>query len=349
MKHNLTTLLFVLLIGSTFSSVLAATTTLTADPCEDYQNGVTLQVEVYKYVMYYYVSYNGIRPQVDSVWIEDENSSIVLTSYAQSAESIDISSLGDGEYSFHCQIGNCVVTKDMLITCAKYRHINLSVSVRTSDSTVHYDVSNNGTITPPYVDSVWITLGDSVELTCHAQSKEPIDISFLTRGYHILHIQMGECVTGRMFMVRWKATTDTTDTPVTPDPCEDYQNLTITVAVDKDNAAISYTLSENGTTTPLHVDSIWLTNNAVHPVVLTGNAQPGESIDVSFLRKDMYVLWVKIGDCIIDSNTFRLGDTAMDIATPTDSEAAVKIFRNGQLLIRRNSKTYTLQGVEITQ
>lgn len=318
--------------------------------CAAYRH-INMSVEVLgDSIVHYDMSNSGTitPPHIDSVWITNTKDSVVLTNHTQSGEPINISNLKDNVYFLSVRIGDCVLSRRFQIdhivsdVCQDYRNINISITVSDDRSTMYYDMSNSGTITPPFVDSVWITINGytNVVLTGHVQSGEPIDISGWKQSFYVFWVQIGDCVMSKRFVIR---------PPVTPDPCEEYQDIAIAVAVDKDNAAISYTLSDNGTTTPLHVDSIWLTNNAIHPVVLTGNAQPGESIDVSFLRKDMYVLWVKIGDCIIDSNTFRLGDTAMDIEAPADSETAVKIFRNGQLLIRRNSKTYTLQGVEITQ
>ena len=426
MKQNILTLVCLLLIGSIAPTFATASD---ADPCEEYQQNVTMSVDVFGSYMYYYVSYNGIRPHVDSVWIENENDSIVLTSHAQSGDMIDISSLGDGTYSFHAQIGNCVVTESIVITCADYRHITLAVIVY-ANGTIRYDVSNNGKITPPYVDSVWITntANKSVVFTGHAQSKETIDISFLTRGYYALWIQMGDCVMGRVFTIRWNGVSTsckeyrhinvitkeneersamyydlsnngtitpphvdsvwitTPDTSVMlishaqsgewidisslkyenyylwiqigdcvlskqfvitpPDPCIAYRNTTIAVTVAEDYSTIRYDLTDDGMPIALSVDSMWITNNAVSPVVLTGHAQPGEPIDISFLRKGLYVLWVQIEGCVKEGPQFRIDRISTDLDSPADSGTAVKILHNGQLLILRNNKVYTLQGVE---
>ena len=339
MKQNILTLVCLLLIGN-IAPAFAITSD--ADPCEEYQQNVTMSVDVFGSYMYYYVSYNGIRPHVDSVWIENENDSIVLTSHAQSGDMIDISALGDGTYSFYAQIGTCVVTKSMFITCADYRHITMTVSTHQMDSTIRYDISQKGTITPPYVDSVWITTRakDSVVFAGHAQSGESIDISFLTGVEYICWIQMGECIISRSFAVRWNPWSPT------PDPCEAYSNVTIAVTVAEDYSTIRYDLADDGMPTTIAVDSIWITNNAVSPLVLTGHAQPGEPIDISFLRKGLYVLWVQIEDCVKEGPQFRIDRISTDLDSPADSETAVKILHNGQLLILRNNKVYTLQGVE---
>ena len=88
--------------------------------------------------------------------------------------------------------------------CDTYRYINMTVYIR--GNYVYYDLSNNGTIEAPHVDSVWITRGEdqsTVKATSYAQSGEPVyDISTLDRGHYILWIKIEECVLGRLFIVR---------------------------------------------------------------------------------------------------------------------------------------------------
>ena len=65
---------------------------------------------------------------------------------------------------------------------------------------VYYDLSNNGTIEAPHVDSVWITRGEdqsTVKATSYAQSGEPVyDISTLDGGHYILWIKayLADCL-----------------------------------------------------------------------------------------------------------------------------------------------------------
>ena len=88
--------------------------------------------------------------------------------------------------------------------CDTYRYINMTVYIR--GNYVYYDLSNNGTIEAPHVDSVWITRGEdqsTVKATSYAQSGEPVyDISTLNGGHYILWIKIEECVLGRLFIVR---------------------------------------------------------------------------------------------------------------------------------------------------
>ena len=442
MKKNLISLVVVLLMWSTTSIVLAETTSIGPTPCDDYRYINMTILDYGNATICYDLSNNGTitPPHVDSVWITDVYERLLFTCHAQSRELIDISSLNleEGELVLvNVQIGNCVMSR--LFTsrgsttipdpCNEYKHINMTV-VNYGNRTIHYDVSNGGTITPPYVDSVWITnrANDTVVFTGHAQSDELIDISFLTRGYYALWIQIGDCIIGKQLTVSWNGTSasceeyrtiniitkmnddrsamyyDLSDngtiTPpyvdsvwittlkdsillishaqsgewidisslkyeryyfkiqigdcvlskqffiTAPDPCIAYRNTTIAVTVAEDYSTIRYDLADEGMPTTIAVDSIWITNNAVSPVVLTGHAQPGEPIDISFLRKGLYVLWVQIEDCVKEGPQFRIDRISTDLDSPADSETAVKILHNGQLLILRNNKVYTLQGVE---
>ena len=443
MKHNLISLIGILLMWGTTSIVLAETTTIGPTPCDDYRHINMTILDYGNSIICYDLSNNGTitPPHVDSAWITDVYERPLFTCHAQSRELIDISSLNleEGELVLvNVQIGNCVMSR--LFTsrgstttpdpCNEYKHINMTV-VNYGNRTIHYDVSNSGTITPPYVDSVWITnrANNIVVFTGHAQSGELIDISFLTRGYYALWIQIGDCIIGKQFTVNRNGTSasceeyrtinittqmnddrsamyydlsndDGTITPphvdsvwittlkdsimlishaqsgewidisslkyeryylriqigdcvlskqfviTAPDPCRAYQNVTIAVAVAEDYSTIRYDLADEGMPITLAVDSMWITNNAVSPVVLTGHAQPGDPIDISFLRKGLYVLWVQIEECVKEGPQFRIDSPSTDLDSPAGIDTAVKILYNGQLLILRNNKVYTLQGVE---
>ena len=300
-------------------------------------------------IVRYDISNNGTiaPPHVDSVWITENKDAVVFTGHVQSGEPIDVSSFQNGTYYLWIQIGDCVMSKSMLLSpqspCRYYRHINLTTKVNDDHSAMYYDLSNSGTTTPPHVDSVWITknyLNGSIVLVSYVQSGEWTDISSLKIGVYYLHVQIGDCVMrSQRFIIRDKEVTP-------PDPCEAYSNVTIAVTVAEDYSTIRYDLADEGMPTALAVDSIWITNNAVSPVVLTGHAQPGEPIDISFLRKGLYVLWVQIDGCVKEGPQFRIDRISTDLDSPADSETAVKILHNGQLLILRNNKVYTLQGVE---
>ena len=87
--------------------------------------------------------------------------------------------------------------------CYEYQHVNMSVVVF-GKSSIIFDLSNNGTIDPPYVDSIWIVNTDQEPLRkLYAQSRDTIDISFLEeRGTYILRVYIDGCIKSRTFVYR---------------------------------------------------------------------------------------------------------------------------------------------------
>ena len=87
--------------------------------------------------------------------------------------------------------------------CYEYQHVNMSVLVF-GKSSIIFDLSNNGTIDPPYVDSIWIVNTDQEPLRkLYAQSRDTIDISFLEKqGHYILRVYIDGCVKSRTFVYR---------------------------------------------------------------------------------------------------------------------------------------------------
>ena len=71
-------------------------------------------------------------------------------------------------------------------------------------SSIIFNLSNNGTIDPPYVDSIWIVNTDQEPLRkLYAQSRDTIDISFLEeRGTYILRVYIDGCIKSRTFVYR---------------------------------------------------------------------------------------------------------------------------------------------------
>ena len=87
--------------------------------------------------------------------------------------------------------------------CEEYKHVNMSVIVF-GKSSIIFDLSNNGTIDPPYVDSIWIVNTDQEPLRkLYAQSRDTIDISFLEeRGTYILRVYIDGCRKSSTFVYR---------------------------------------------------------------------------------------------------------------------------------------------------
>ena len=92
--------------------------------------------------------------------------------------------------------------------CEEYKHINLAVGMLPKMSSMIFDLSNNGTIEPPYVDSV-VVLNTEHELLrkLDAQSGDTIDISFLEKqGTYILRVYINGCMKSRIFIYRVTST-----------------------------------------------------------------------------------------------------------------------------------------------
>ena len=93
-----------------------------------------------------------------------------------------------GSYDY-IEVSNILLAEEDA-DCAQYGadlHCNSWKGVLT------YGLSRNGTVTPPHVDSVWVTgpeSSESVVLISHAQSQEGIDISFLPAGHYVLNVQI---------------------------------------------------------------------------------------------------------------------------------------------------------------
>lgn len=107
--------------------------------------------------------------------------------------------------------------------------------------------------------------------------------------------------------------------------------------------SLKYDISNNGTIEPAHVDSAQIVNSEGE-VVQTYYVQSQEVIDISFLPRGYYVLWIYIGDCKY-SRLFIARGTKTDLNMTEDNNSNVsKRIQNNQILIIRNEKTYTLTG-----
>ena len=131
--------------------------------------------------------------------------------------------------------------------------------------------------------------------------------------------------------------------------CEEYKHINFSVSLSGSN--LRYDQSNNGTIEPPHADSVWImwhTEDTIS-VVYTGHAQSGEFIDISSFERGFYGLHVLIGECkMAQSFIFRgRGQTTTIGQEPVVTNTASKILRNGQILILRSDKTYTLQGQQV--
>lgn len=221
MKAKLSFLLFVLCFASPIFAQF--------EPC----NELYLGVSVNKYGhLRYVLSHNGTieYPHVDSVSIlksmKDSVDAqgytilkVVQTYYDKQpnssgalGDSIDISFLDRGTYIFRVYIQDCVkrqifpargnysdmdTNPPVVYSCEEYEDVYVSVIMH--DLIVSIELSNNGTIEPPYVDSVWIcpiAEPSNPIKTYYIQSGDKIDVSFLDYGIYAVLAHMGECIKG---------------------------------------------------------------------------------------------------------------------------------------------------------
>ena len=133
------------------------------------------------------------------------------------------------------------------------------------------------------------------------------------------------------------------------DPCDEYQYVKMSIVVRNSTQTIIYDLSNNGTITPPHADSVWITTGEDYTTaVLTSHAQSGEPISVSSLEgRRYYLIWVQIGECVKVCQ-FVLRKQNSDIEECVAPNTPIrKILRDGLIYILRGEKTYTLQGQEV--
>lgn len=126
---------------------------------------------------------------------------------------------------------------------------------------------------------------------------------------------------------------------------EDCSNYWLTTSVIGNT--LRYDLSKNGTVEPPQVDSIWITNGEEQDVpIIVLFAQSGEAIDISMLDQGLYLLWVRIGNCL-HCRQFGKREVSGTMLTSTyagSNSCADKILRDGQLLIDRNGELFTVDG-----
>ena len=137
------------------------------------------------------------------------------------------------------------------------------------------------------------------------------------------------------------------------DPCEEYAQFYYAISVNRN--ILKFDLSNNGTTEPPHVDSVWITdtNDSIMQVyydVQSGDeidiVQSGDEIDIAFLPRGNYFLFIQMGDCIRGILFIARGTypTDIDDILELHSQTISKFIRNGQLFIRRGDVIYTTDG-----
>ena len=131
------------------------------------------------------------------------------------------------------------------------------------------------------------------------------------------------------------------------DPCEEYSYINYVVYTNWN--ILKYDLSNNGTTKPPHVDSIWITDANDSIMQVYYDVQSGDGIDIAFLERGYYILHVQIADCIMTRMFIARGYHPSDIDIVSDERTrfVTKVLRNGQIFIIRGENVYTMQGQQI--
>lgn len=131
------------------------------------------------------------------------------------------------------------------------------------------------------------------------------------------------------------------------DPCEEYAQFYYAISVNRN--ILKFDLSNNGTTEPPHVDSVWITDTNDSIMQVYYDVQSGDEIDIAFLPRGNYFLFIQMGDCIRGILFIARGAYPSDIDIVSDERIhpVTKILRNGQIFIIRGENVYTMQGQQI--
>ena len=131
------------------------------------------------------------------------------------------------------------------------------------------------------------------------------------------------------------------------DPCEEYAQFYYAISVNRN--ILKFDLSNNGTTEPPHVDSVWITDTNDSIIQVYYDVQSGDGIDIAFLPRGYYLLFIQMGDCVQGRLFIARGAYPSDIGVAQDerTHSATKILRNGQIFIIRGENVYTMQGQQI--
>jgi hypothetical protein len=131
------------------------------------------------------------------------------------------------------------------------------------------------------------------------------------------------------------------------DPCEMYRDINMTISLNRN--VLRYDLSMNGTTTPPYVDSVWIATGKDMQIIQTYYVQSGEPIDISFLEKGYYILYIQLGNCVMGRTFIWRGEygTANQQLQINQESSVYKVFKNGMLLIIHGDRIYTIQAVPV--
>ena len=127
------------------------------------------------------------------------------------------------------------------------------------------------------------------------------------------------------------------------DSCDMYETVSLHSRTSSNQNVLQYWLSNPDNIELPPIDSVWVINPD-QEVVLVSYAQPMEDIDISFLPNWVYVLYIQLGECVKSKVLFVGRNQGQALDDITVEAPIYKIIRDGQLYIRREGKTYRLDG-----
>ena len=290
-------------------------------------------------------------PHVDSVWIttSDLSELLLFRGIIQPREPIDISLFERGYYLLWVQVGDCLYgarfgKQTPLSGCAgDYNKIECSVRPINPHRIV-LSVIDTATNQPIAWDSVWITnqawrAKPEILLKAFPQDGDTIDIAPMVGvewDIYMCWIQIGECI----------KTANFTFSGAEWDPCLEYQDVAFYVRVQNEYTELQYFVYNPKNVDIPTIDSVWVENKA-REVVFVSYAQPDEIIDISSLPTGIYSLTIQVDGCVTGRVFYVRRKSTQDVDQVTTSSSATKFFRDGQVLILRGEKAYTVTGQEV--
>lgn len=299
-------------------------------------------------------------PHVDSLWIVGRKNScanpdtVYMRTSAQSGDIIDIKPLlGNSENEFQCiaWINGSDYWSNSFYYCGECEsYTNMDVSF--TNINPHNLIVNifNGEAPAPTVDSLWITSIYSSHRTLLTRTAltdgDTIDLApmvGLTENSYLAWLRWGDCV--QVYEFRFNG--------LDFDYCLEAGVWWVHIERDYNVPVLRYYLRDydNQDIINIHVDSVWITTydyQAPPEYVCSVQGQPTEAIDISALKNGYYELYVQTGECVVSMpfHTYQNTNGISDIQEDKQP-SATKILHEGQILIGRKGRIYTLTGQEI--
>ena len=296
-------------------------------------------------------------PHVDSLWIVNKDyhctdASMCMRTHAQSGDTIDLYPLlGQSENEFQCVAwingvdywsnsfyyeGECDAYKNIIVQLTNINPHHLILNMTDGGE-------------PVEADSLWITSthgSATLETIVSPTDGDTIDLSPMVgmpeRNY-LAWLRFGECV--KVYAFDFNG--------LDYDYCLEAGVWWVHLETDNSAHVLRYYLRDydNQDIQGMQVDSAWISTWEIDETpeyVCAVDAQPGEAINILPLENGFYKLSVQVGECIVSMPFQAHKGSWEDIEEVQDEKqpSAVKVLREGEIVIVRGSKTYTLTGQE---